>query len=198
MTFWNWISLISFLVLPFTAFNLFFNLYPRFKDWRAIRSRKAFDKRLSKLKTRFEKIQEIRKLTVDSAAELLYDFALFLLSITGSFLFFILFCIFFAFPANDLGEYNKYISLTLLSASYCFIVLRTLLATDLFILAKNTSDPFSFAEKAIRFVNNGSRKFSQNPNDLALIHTILDSELFVPGEKTILSRMVKPSNKLNR
>lgn len=52
MTVWNWISLIGFLVLPFTVANLWFNLSPRYKNWRATRSRKLFDKRIERLEHR--------------------------------------------------------------------------------------------------------------------------------------------------
>lgn len=51
MTFWNWIALIAFLFFPLSALNAFLSLKSRYKDYRAIRSKKSFEKRLKELET---------------------------------------------------------------------------------------------------------------------------------------------------
>jgi hypothetical protein len=56
MTIWNWLSLIAFLVLPFTALNTFFSLRTRFQDWRGVRSKKSVEKRIKQLSAKVRQI----------------------------------------------------------------------------------------------------------------------------------------------
>lgn len=46
MTFWNWLALIAFIFFPLSALNAFLGLRSRFLDWRGIKNKKEFEKRL--------------------------------------------------------------------------------------------------------------------------------------------------------
>src|ERR1043166_402967 len=82
MTFWNWLSLIGFLVLPFTALNLYFNLKPRFVAWRSANSKKSFQ---STLKS-FQKMLDLVQAYKTAPANLLIDSILRLIPIGVGFL----------------------------------------------------------------------------------------------------------------
>src|SRR5688500_6887697 len=60
MTFWNRITLIAFIFFPLSALNAFFGLRTRFKDWRGIKSKKNFEKRLKELKQELIQIETFR------------------------------------------------------------------------------------------------------------------------------------------
>ncbi|HKY55326.1 MAG TPA: hypothetical protein VJM08_13505 [Anaerolineales bacterium] len=60
MTFWNWLALIAFIVLPLSALNAFLSLKSRYKDWNARQSKAKFEKRISQLKEELSEIHEYR------------------------------------------------------------------------------------------------------------------------------------------
>jgi hypothetical protein len=60
MTFWNWLALIAFFVLPLSALNAFLGLKSRYKDWNARQSKVKFEKRAKQLQKHLSEIHDYR------------------------------------------------------------------------------------------------------------------------------------------
>jgi hypothetical protein len=56
-TFWNWLALVSFIVLPLSALNAFLGLRARYKDWRTLKSKEEYDKRRLEIEDRLTAIK---------------------------------------------------------------------------------------------------------------------------------------------
>ena len=85
-TFFNWLSLIAFAFLPFSALNAVLGLKSRWKDWRALKSKDDFEKRIIELEKQIYKIAEYK----ESPINFLFDsieFAVFpLISMIAAFI----------------------------------------------------------------------------------------------------------------
>ncbi|HEV7682406.1 MAG TPA: hypothetical protein VGO68_09825 [Pyrinomonadaceae bacterium] len=57
MTFWNWIGLIAFCFASISVLNALISLKSRFRDWRGIQSKKAFEKRVKQLERELAQIK---------------------------------------------------------------------------------------------------------------------------------------------
>src|SRR5262245_7017770 len=69
MTFWNWLALIAFLFATISVLNAFLSLKSRFRDWRGIQSKKAFDKRVRQLE---RELKRIKRFAADPTTFYLY------------------------------------------------------------------------------------------------------------------------------
>jgi hypothetical protein len=57
MTVWNWLALIAFFFATISVLNAFLSLKSRFRDWRGIQSKKAFEKRVRQLERELTRIR---------------------------------------------------------------------------------------------------------------------------------------------
>ena len=56
---WSWLPLLAIIIALVGLLSNFFNLRDRWRNWRAIKNKKKFEKRLKELEFRFEKIKII-------------------------------------------------------------------------------------------------------------------------------------------
>lgn len=178
MTFWNWLSLIAFLFLPFTALNTFFSLRTRFQDWRGIKNKKAFEKRLVQLSTKVRRIGNYISSRNDFYTFMLEGAMKIALSFLTAFFLFIWAFLSDISPIRLLGvESGFLIVCQLLMLNAITITFKVLTIIDY------VRHPDTLVKEVEDFMRNGQAKGLLTEEDEKSMYELLDSRNMLPMSK---------------
>ena len=177
MTFWNWLALIAFIFLPLSALNAFFSLKSRYSNWRAIKSKKNFSKRLEEIELYLTEVQQYRNQPLSFIIEVLEKtvrvFGLFLCASLGFLASFILFNVRLLntkFPYGS-GLFIATISYGLLA--FCFY-----LTVKLFRFIRTVKNPSLLVKTVKDLVSKAATNDVITDDDLKRVITSLITLLF--------------------
>jgi uncharacterized membrane protein len=196
-TFFNWIALIAFLAFPFTVLNLYFNLKPRYLDWRATKTKKGYEKRLKELTSQLNFAQTYRLSITYLFADIMIEAGNAMFALVVALIQFVLITFGFYLPSFKIeGGRVKESLFLIITLVFLFICLYYI--TRIVRLARNTRNPEFIVERMIHLIEDARRKGFGVTGDDTMIESIRQREMFTEFERNYITQIVDNSKKLNK
>jgi hypothetical protein len=182
--FFKWLTVLGFLMALVGFLNSTLSLWSRFKDWRGVQSKKAFDKRLTELKQLVIKTGEYRREPASYLLPMVYK-TLLVIS------FFILGAPFSFIIAYLLSSMIPFVD-TIFLLSACILGLGFVAVSDLLRKIRHVAYPEQIKKEVSKFIATGAKKkLLSEEVGKDMVETLFDQNLITLGEYETLEQLIK-------